>query len=578
MSRTEAREDPSWLGIEEEASPFTGKKTAKAAATDIRRWSSVVNTTLVVLIMTMPPLLLLLGGGLAAPTVWIKSTVSSIGSSQREPKKDVLLGGLLVPGFDEHSCASRYQAAYYHKDMARRPSPHLIKRLREQEALQRRCGPGTEPYARASQRLKSGQTDAAADEVDGCRYLVLISYRGLGNRMLAMASAFLYALLTDRVLLVDRGYGDTLTSLFCEPFPGATWALPHDFPLENFKDLGEDAPESYGNVAVNRSGSVTGLRFVYLHLDHAASQANRLVYCDDHRQFLHRLQWAVLRTDQYMAPGLFFNLAYKEELDRMFPSKDSVFHILSRYLLHPTNDIWGMVTRYYDSYLRNADERVGIQIRVFENRDKPFQQVLDQILACTTQEHLLPAVVGTAGGVSPPAFKAGAAGGGGGARSVAVLVTGLSSWYADSIREMYWKSATVTGEAVRVHQPSHEEHQHYFHGQHDMKALAEIYLLSLTDKIVASGWSTFGYAGYGLAGHTPYLLFRPMNYSEPAPNPPCTRAMSMEPCSHGAPGFECTRKEINRNIDTGVLLPHVRPCEDMSWGLKLTEPVVEKKV
>ncbi|CAN6208283.1 unnamed protein product [Urochloa humidicola] len=564
MRSTEAREEPSWLGIEEEASPFPGKKTAKAAAADVRRWSSVTNATLVVLIMTMPPLLLFLSGGLGAPTVWIKSTVASIGS-KTEPKKDVLLGGLLAPGFDEHSCASRYQAAYYHKDMARRPSPHLIKRLREQEALQRRCGPGTEPYARASQRLKSGQTDA--DDADGCSYLVLISYRGLGNRMLAMASGFLYAMLTGRALLVDRGYGDTLTSLFCEPFPGATWALPNDFPLENFKELGEDAPESYGNVAVNRSGSVTGLRFAYLHLDHAASQANRLVYCDDHLEFLHRLQWAILRTDQYMAPGLFFNTAYKEELDRMFPSKDSVFHILSRYLLHPTNDIWGMVTRYYDAYLRNADERVGIQIRVFHNRDKPFQQVLDQILACTSQERLLPAVVGAAGGVSPPP-----------ARSVAVLVTGLSSWYADSIREMYWKSATVTGEAVSVHQPSHEEHQHWFHGQHDMKALAEIYLLSLTDRIVASGWSTFGYAGHGLGGHTPYILFRPMNYSEPAPNPPCTRAMSMEPCSHGPPAFECTRKEINRIIDTGVLLPHVRHCEDMDWGLKLTEPVVEKKV
>ncbi|TKW20340.1 hypothetical protein SEVIR_4G080900v4 [Setaria viridis] len=567
---TEARDEASWLGIEE-ASPFTGKKTTKAATADIRQWSSVVNATLVLLIMTMPPLLLLLSGGLGAPTtVWIKSTVASIGSQRvAEPKKDVLLGGLLVPGFDEHSCASRYQAAYYHKDMTRPASPHLIKRLREQEALQRRCGPGTEPYTRASERLRSGQTDA--DDVDGCSYLVLISYRGLGNRMLAMASVFLYALLTGRVLLVDRGYGDTLTGLFCEPFPGTTWALPPDFPVEGFKELGEDAPESYGNVAVNRSGSVSALRFVYLHLDHAASQANRLVYCDDHRQFLHRVQWAIIRTDQYMAPGLFFNPAYREELDRLFPSKDSVFYILSRYLLHPTNDIWGMVTRYYNSYLKDADERVGIQIRVFDSSDKPFQQVLDQILACTSREHLLPAVVTTEG--VAPALPAAA-----GARTTAVLVTGLSSWYHDNIREMYWKSATTSGEVVRVHQPSHEEHQLWFHSKHDMKALAEIYLLSLTDRIVTSGWSTFGYVGHGLGGHTPYLLFRPMNYSEPAPDPPCARAMSMEPCSHGPPAFECTRKEINRIIDTGALLPHVRHCEDLSWGLKLTDPVIEKKV
>ncbi|XP_062178460.1 probable fucosyltransferase 8 [Phragmites australis] len=557
-SSTQARCEPNWMGVEE-ASPFTGKKTTK-------RWSSVVNATLVVLIMTMPPLLILLSGRLGAPAVWIKSTVAGLGTRDREEsKKDVLLGGLLVPGFDKQSCASRYQSVYYRKKMMRPPSPYLIKRLREQEALQRRCGPGTEPYIRASEWLKSGQPDI--DNIDGCSYLVLISYRGLGNRMLAMASAFLYAVLTNRVLLVDRGRGNTLTDLFCEPFPGTTWALPIDFPLEKFRELNEGAPESYGNVVVNMSGSVSGLHFVYLHLDHDASAANLLVYCDDHRQFLHRVQWAIMRADQYIAPGLFLNPVYQEELDRLFPRKDSVFYILSRYLLHPTNDIWGMVTRFYNSYLRNADERLGIQIRVFDG-DKPFQHVLDQILACTSQEHLLPGVMSTEGGASPLPTA--------GARSKAVLMTGLSSWYHDNIREMYWKSASMNGEVVSVHQPSHEEHQHWFHSQHDMKALAEIYLLSLTDKIVTSGWSTFGYVGNGLGGLTPYIMFRPKNMT--VPNPPCTRAMSMEPCSFAVPHFNCKTKEIGRDVLQANALPHLSACEDLFWGVKLTDPVIQREV
>jgi hypothetical protein len=95
-------------------------------------------------------------------------------------------------------------------------------------------------------------------------------------------------------------------------------------------------------------------------------------------------------------------------------------------------------------------------------------------------------------------------------------VTGLNSWYQESIREVYWTSATAGGEVVSVHQPSHEEYQIWFYSKHDMKALAEIYLLSLTDRIVTSGWSTFGYVGHGLGGHTPWVMFRPMNYSEPA--------------------------------------------------------------
>ena len=99
--------------------------------------------------------------------------------SLAESKEDVLLGGLLLAGFDEQSCASRYQSVYYRKNMTRSPSPYLIKRLRQQEALQRRCGPGTEPYTRASERLKSGEKNV--DTVDGCSYLVLLSYRGIGR-------------------------------------------------------------------------------------------------------------------------------------------------------------------------------------------------------------------------------------------------------------------------------------------------------------------------------------------------------------------------------------------------------------
>uniref|UniRef100_A0A0D9WN65 Fucosyltransferase n=1 Tax=Leersia perrieri TaxID=77586 RepID=A0A0D9WN65_9ORYZ len=561
-SSTTAREElPSWLGIEE-AAPFVGKKKKKVADV-VRRWPSLVNATLVAFIMTMPPLLILLGGGLpGAPAVWIKSTVANL-ATRSESKKDVLLGGLLLPGFDEKSCASRYQSVYYRKNMTRPPSPHLIRRLRRQEALQRRCGPGTAPYRRASDRLKPGRNGGGGDgfvaTVDGCRYLVLISYRGLGNRILAIASAFLYAMLTDRVLLVDPG--KTMPDLFCEPFHGTSWLLPGDFPLENFRDLGEDAPESYGNVAVNRSGSVTGLRFVYAHLDHDASPANKLVYCDDHREFLHRMQWVVLRTDSYITSGIFLNPAYKEELDLMFPRKDSVFYLLSRYLFHPTNDVWGMVTRFYDSYLKNADERLGIQIRVFDG-DKPFQHILDQILACTSQENLLPGVVNA--GDTPPVVTTTK-------RSKAVLMTGLNSWYHDSIREMYWRSASTNGEVVSVHQPSHEEHQAFFRSIHDMKALAEMYLLSLTDKIVTSGWSTFGYVGSGLGGLTPYITIKPENHT--VPNPPCVKAMSMEPCNHGPPYFECTKREINKVLDTGNLVPHVRSCEDIPWGRKLADPI-----
>ncbi|TKW20334.1 hypothetical protein SEVIR_4G080300v4 [Setaria viridis] len=473
--------------------------------------------------------------------------------------KEKLLGGLLVPGFNERSCLSRYHSAFYRKNMARSPSPHLIKRLREHEALQHRCGPGTEAYRAAAARLSSGHPNATDgdDAAPGaCKYLVLVPYRGLGNNILAMASAFLYAVLTDRALLLDRT--TSLGDIFCEPFPGASWLLPQHFPIRNLQNLTGEVPESYRHLVQSddAAASVSRRRYVFVDLDHSCTYHDKLFFCDDERRFLHRAPWLLMRTDGYFVPALFLNPAYQEELDRLFPRKDAVFYLLAHYLFHPTNKVWGLITRFHDSYLKNSDERLGIQIRVFDG-DTPFQHILDQILACTSQEHLLPDVVTK----EPPHPSTT------GAQSKAVLMTGLSSWYYENIRWKYWQSATATGEAVSVYQPSHEEHQLSGYTTHDMKALAEMYLLGMTDKIVTSGWSTFGYVGHGLGGLTPWIMFRPENHT--TPNPPCQRAKSMEPCMHGPPFYDCRTKH---GADTGKLVPHVQHCEDMSWGLKLVHP------
>ncbi|KAM3209155.1 hypothetical protein ACQJBY_063698 [Aegilops geniculata] len=491
---------------------------------------------------------------------WTSAATARAAYDRRESNQDGLLGGLLVPGFDEQSCISRYQSTSHLKKLARSPSTHLVKRLREQEALQRRCGPGTEAYRRAAERLEprqNGMGTAHAEDDDTCKYLVLVPYRGQGNRILAMASAFLYAMLTDRVLLVHRG--TSLPDLFCEPFQETSWLLPPDFPLRDLENLTGEVPESYRNLVreYGRAASVSELPYVFVDLDHACTYHDKLFYCDDHREFLHRAPWLVMRTDGYFVPALFLNPAYQEELDKLFPRKDSVFYLLARYLFHPTNKVWGLITRFYDSYLKDSDERLGIQVRVFDG-DTPFKHVLDQILACTSQEHLLPEVVAQDPG--PPASTAGA-------RSKAVLMTGLSSWYFENIRGRYWQSATAAGEVVSVHQPSHEEHQLTGEATHDMKALTEMYLLSMTDAVVTSGWSTFGYVGHGLGGLTPWIMFKPENLT--TPDPPCRRAASMEPCLHGPPFYDCRAR---RGADTGKLVPYVRHCEDMSWGLKLVHP------
>uniref|UniRef100_A0A5B7BGW9 Fucosyltransferase n=1 Tax=Davidia involucrata TaxID=16924 RepID=A0A5B7BGW9_DAVIN len=469
--------------------------------------------------------------------------------------RDKLLGSLLSAGFDERSCLSRYQSILYRKELGHKPSSYLISRLRSYEALHKRCGPYTDSYNKTLEQLKSGQHTGDSD----CNYVVWISFSGLGNRILTLASAFLYALLTNRVLLVDRGLD--MDDLFCEPFPEVSWLLPPDFPITSqFNSFSQKSHHCYGNmlkndILANSTVSVVP-PFIYLHLVHDYDDHDKLFFCDQDQTFLQKVPWLIMKSDNYFIPSLFLIPSFEQELSNLFPEKETVFHFLGRYLFHPTNQVWGLITRYYQAYLAKADEKIGIQIRVFDTGIGPFQHVLDQILACTMKENLLPEVNRQELITSPS----------GNQKSKAVLMTSLSSGYFEHVRNIYWEYPTVTGEVIGVYQPSHEEHQQTQKQMHNRKAWAEMYLLSLTDKLVTSSWSTFGYVAQGLGGLKPWILYKPENQT--APDPPCRRVMSMEPCFHAPPFYDCKKK---MGVDTGALVPHVRHCEDMSWGLKLVD-------
>ncbi|KAJ0754976.1 putative Type 1 galactoside alpha-(1,2)-fucosyltransferase [Helianthus annuus] len=474
---------------------------------------------------------------------------------------DKLLNGLLSGQFDEGSCLSRDQVASYRKQSPYKPSSYLVSRLRRYEALHKRCGPNTESYNRFVANLRDGEK---YEESPDCKYLVWVSYSGLGNRILTLGSAFLYALLTDRVLLVDRGVD--LDDLFCEPFPEASWLLPLDFPIiDQFKSLNQKSPECFGNMLKTSNGSSPSpSRYVYLHLVHDYDDHDKLFFCDQDQSFLQNVPWVIMKSDNYFVPSLFLMPTFEQELHNLFPEKETVFHFIGRYLFFPTNPIWGLITRYYNSYLAQANERIGIQVRVFDTRPGPFQYVLDQILACSLDNNVLPNINANESFITSSP---------GNQKSKAVLLTSLSSGYFEKIRDMYWEHPTVTGEVIQIFQPSHEGYQQTEKKMHHRKAWAEMYLLSLTDKLITSSWSTFGYVAQSLGGLNPWILYKPEN--ETTPNPACTRAMSIEPCFHAPPFFDCKKRT---GTDTGLVVPHVRHCEDMSWGLKLVNPSVSSSV
>ncbi|XP_072997254.1 galactoside 2-alpha-L-fucosyltransferase-like [Typha latifolia] len=538
------------------------------------RWRGV-EVALVGLLITLPLLVFLFGGHwstsaffsrgapLPASTKGSRNVSSSSSSAAASlptiPTPKNILGGLLSPAFDERSCLSRYKSALYRRASPFAPSSYLVERLRKYEALHKKCGPNSRRYREAVEQLNSGHNSHDSQ----CQYVIWFPCNGLGNRMLSLAATFLYALLTNRVLLTY--VPKEQANLFCEPFPGSSWVLPPYFPIQNFYRFNRDSPQSYANMLKNKvisnnvNVSAESLpAYVYFHLEQFRLRLDNNIFCEDDQLILAKFNWMILKSDSYFVPPLFLMPMYEDELRRLFPAKESVFHHLGRYLFHPSNSVWGIITRYYESYLTKADERLGLQIRIFPEKPISFDDMYDQLFKCLMKEELLPTTTTTeSSSNSSSTIK----------RLKSVLVTSLYSGYYEKIKSMYYENPTSTGEIVAIYQPSHEEWQHSEAQTHNQKALAEMFLLSYNDKVVISAWSTFGYVAHGLAGLKPWILLRP-SWNQKTADPPCLRAMSVEPCLHSPPSLDCKAK---RDVDPGALVPHVRHCEDVGQGLKLVD-------
>ncbi|CAM0913251.1 unnamed protein product [Alopecurus aequalis] len=474
-----------------------------------------------------------------------------------------LLGGLLSPDFDESACLSRYEASKRWKTSPFPVPPHLVRKLRQYEANHRRCGPGTARYREAMAQLESGRNGDRGE----CRYVVWIPIEGLGNRMISLVSTFLYALLTGRVLLVHEPA--EMEALFCEPFPGTSWRLPPwGFPHMD-RGFWSSCPESYVTMLENNvigydgggeNASALLPAYVYLHLESMHPGLQNHTFCEEDHRALDRFNWMVLRSDSYFAVALFLVPTYRDELERMFPAKGSVFHHLGRYLLHPGNRAWGIVQRFFDGYLAGADERLGVQVRVVPHSGVPFEVIFEHILRCTRENHLLPQVTDEPAASVWPANST--------AKTKAVLVVSLKPEYYEKLHGTYYTNATVSGEVVTVFQPSHDGDQHTEARAHNERALAEIFLLSYCDGMVTTAWSTFGYVAHALAGLRPWLLIA-KDWSGRRADVACVRPASVEPCLQSPPSLVVCRG--GKDLDPVAHVPFLQHCEDVGLGLKLVD-------
>ncbi|KAJ7523224.1 hypothetical protein O6H91_18G042200 [Diphasiastrum complanatum] len=461
--------------------------------------------------------------------------------------------------FDEHytstemgrssNCLSRQEHSLFHKASARLGMPaELSFALAKYEEMHKRC----------SQDKNWTHAFSNPDPADTCDYLLYTEGpAGLGNRLLSLASAFLFAVLTNRVILVDRS-GD-IPELVCEPLSGSSWLLPADFPFEKLDHSVPKLREAYKE-------GWNDTKVIYLYLREDQNGDDRQFFCTATQQKLESIKWLAWNSNQYYIPRFFTLAPFWQQLVQLFPDVSLVFTHLSRYLFLPNNSIWDRIVRIHLSYFSSAQKRLGLQVRLHSRGDLSefYPPAYTQIMNCLINNELLPNV-STTNSMAPsfnhkqqkPTE-----------RTTSVLVASLQFKYYEEIRILYMNNPAQDGKFVQVHSLSHEGREWHSLDQ-DIKAFIEMWLLSFSDEIATSSWSTFGYVAQGLGAITPHLLNIRGDFEKNG-LPSCVVGQSIDPCNH-FPFMNSCESESLSSEHSQWIQQHIKPCQDEGNGLQLVQ-------
>eukprot|EP01064_Diplonema_japonicum_P037788 TRINITY_DN8971_c0_g1_i2.p1 TRINITY_DN8971_c0_g1~~TRINITY_DN8971_c0_g1_i2.p1 ORF type:complete len:534 (+),score=112.15 TRINITY_DN8971_c0_g1_i2:35-1636(+) len=252
-------------------------------------------------------------------------------------------------------------------------SPELKKLLKQQHELHRLVAAGQEPA--------------------GQRYLVWSLSGGVGNRMQAMVSTFLAAMLSKRVLLLKDWFATTSkkgtpapkeTSAthdwLLEPMLAFTSSHRNDellcspFPILHLSDFSKRYPRYFGPAFKDEHVKVD---IISKHDKHFRSW--KKISCGTPDFPVETVKFTYLWTNQYYLPMFFANPSTAGTMRKLFPDGDA-FGPLSRFLIRPNKAVEEVVEAFWCKHdkegMGSGDEvlaeqsfskkRVyGLQIRAF---------------------------------------------------------------------------------------------------------------------------------------------------------------------------------------------------------------------
>ncbi|KAG0603196.1 hypothetical protein M758_10G073900 [Ceratodon purpureus] len=461
----------------------------------------------------------------------------------------------------QHPCASRHEIyALYSSRKSTHDPAHDIQTnpkwnavLKEYANLHRTCV------------LRMGNVDEfflKRKHIDGCKFVVagVSAGSGIGNKALSIVSTLVYAVLTQRVLLVPGA--TAVPGAFCEPFEGSSWMVdPEEKWSESKKrhNLWETLDFFYAKVD-GRSEPETIISPIYAvsTTENWDAQPEPRFFCDTEQAQYTQVEWINFRNNLYFVPKLFAVGSFRPLLEDIFPNRKVLTHLLRTVML-PCDPVWGRLKQVHDAHFRHSDRRVGVQERYF-NGKADFEHLHtateENVLNCLITNGFLPNPTPKSitlpqktpdPSSSPPLSPL---------KVTTIFITSLYQELFNRLTKHYVRVALETGDAVGLVQLTHENKQ-YFGVEVDRQALTEILCLSLTDHLILTPQSTFGALAQGYGGLVPWFIdLRPNTPT------PCVRAQSTETC-YQVPAtkmFTCPHDVgVNGHFMTD-LVPYLTDC------------------
>jgi xyloglucan fucosyltransferase len=254
-------------------------------------------------------------------------------------------------------------------------------------------------------------------------------------------------------------------------------------------------------------------------------------------------------SDLYFGVGFFLNPALASILDVLFPERNP-FHVLSKYLFSPSDQVWERVRHYLDGSLSSAARRIGVQIREFTHG---YTDAYDSSI---------PACIRRKAAFSPVGLRK--------TKKMhaddyfSVYVATLAQDHIAKLNQSLPLLGNETGKNFKIAWQQVDKFENH-DNSHQQEALVDMWVLSLSDVLLTSGRSTFGYVAQGLGGLVPYLI----NTSK---DQICEASIGTDPCYHRAPNeVVCNEEKVSvRELLNQSL--SVKYCPDFIGGWQLVLP------